>query len=96
MRQLWLIRLDDEFVVLCNRHFLELVESGGKPKPITISPDLYRLLHRGCDRCRTYSFDDVVKMLEEEGWQVESTDDSEFSADPEQVKRVKFRRKPTN
>src|SRR2546428_594048 len=95
-QRLWLIRLEDEFVVLCNRHFIELIESGGKPKPITIHPDLYRLLQRGCDRCKTYSFDDVVKMLQEDGWQVESTEsiDSEFACDPERVRRIKFRRKP--
>jgi hypothetical protein len=93
MQRLWLIRLEDEFVVLCNRHFIELVESGGQPKPITIHPDLYRLFQRGCDRCRIYSFDGVARMLQEEGWQVESIESDSESSDPER-KRLKFRRKP--
>lgn len=95
MEKLWLLRLEDRFAVLCSRHFIEFVENGGQPKPLTIHPNLYGLLQRGCDRCRTYGFDDVVRMLEEEGWQVESTEsDSEF-CDPERV-RINFRRKPAN
>lgn len=79
-------------MVLCADHFLKFIEAGGKPQPITITPQLYGLLSRGCDFCnRTYDVDEIIKMLTDEcGFDIQSDIQAEGN------RRITFRKRRVN